>query len=368
MDIRSIYNLFNKLNEDSLSFIYHGFMSDEFTANIISLSEKKIEKSDDSAAIKHKVSFLIAESFQNIIRHGIPSGESNSLINKPGIFIYRIIGNTYIISSANIIANPNISKVTEKLTHVNNLNKDQLHDLYQEIRKNTDFSEKGGAGLGLIEMARKTGNKLEYDFEKIDDQFSFFYLQLKFKSKISPEDNGYHEPPIATSMEFHDIMNKNNTYLTYKGDFSPANLLTLLKIIERNLQVNPFESESIKTQIYVLLTELLQNISKHAYSPNDRKEGIFLLGQDAGKYMLSTGNFILNDKIGSFKVFLDSLNKMSKDDLQKLYVDKIKSGDLDHFGNAGLGFIEIAKECDEITYTIFEVTKEYSFLTLRINI
>ena len=39
-----------------------------------------------------------------------------------------------------------------------------------------EFSKKGGAGLGLIEMAKKTGNKLDYDFITLDDEFSYFIL------------------------------------------------------------------------------------------------------------------------------------------------------------------------------------------------
>jgi hypothetical protein len=38
------------------------------------------------------------------------------------------------------------------------------------------LSEKGGAGLGFIDIARKTGNKLEFHFLPIDEESSFFLL------------------------------------------------------------------------------------------------------------------------------------------------------------------------------------------------
>jgi len=38
------------------------------------------------------------------------------------------------------------------------------------------LSEKGGAGLGFIDIARKTGQKLVYSFLKIDEEKSFFVL------------------------------------------------------------------------------------------------------------------------------------------------------------------------------------------------
>ena len=49
--------------------------------------------------------------------------------------------------------------------------------MYKDIIKNSDISDKGGAGLGFVDMARKSGRKLEFDFEKLDDNFSFFSLR-----------------------------------------------------------------------------------------------------------------------------------------------------------------------------------------------
>ena len=56
-----------------------------------------------------------------------------------------------------------------------------LKQLYKEIIKGTEISDKGGAGLGFVDMARKSGNGLEYSFEKLDSEYSFFSL----KSTIS---------------------------------------------------------------------------------------------------------------------------------------------------------------------------------------
>ena len=41
------------------------------------------------------------------------------------------------------------------------------------------MSAKGGGGLGMIDIARKSGKKLDYKFDPVDDQFSFFSLNIK---------------------------------------------------------------------------------------------------------------------------------------------------------------------------------------------
>jgi hypothetical protein len=83
----------------------------------------------------------------------------------------------YIIASGNPLKNHEIGKVKSKLDQVNELDKDGLKQLYKEIIKNTSISEKGGAGLGFVDMARKSGRKLEYDFVEIEGETSFFALK-----------------------------------------------------------------------------------------------------------------------------------------------------------------------------------------------
>jgi hypothetical protein len=42
-----------------------------------------------------------------------------------------------------------------------------------------DQSDTGGAGLGLIDMARKSGEKIDYSFDNIDEIHCFYSLQIK---------------------------------------------------------------------------------------------------------------------------------------------------------------------------------------------
>ena len=50
--------------------------------------------------------------------------------------------------------------------------------MYKFILNHQRLSEKGGGGLGLVDIARKTGNKLVYTFEKYNDTYYFFNLDV----------------------------------------------------------------------------------------------------------------------------------------------------------------------------------------------
>ena len=98
-----------------------------------------------------------------------------------------LIGNEesrYSIMSGNPVRKENVPALTKSLEKINSLDKEGLKDLYKDIIKNTTISEKGGAGLGFVDMARKSGEKLEWSFIEMNDEFSFFCLKVNIGRSI----------------------------------------------------------------------------------------------------------------------------------------------------------------------------------------
>ena len=73
------------------------------------------------------------------------------------------------------------------IDNINKLNKDDLNALYKKQIREGSLSEKGGAGLGLIDIARKTGRQLEYQFLPLQDNTNHFFL-LKVRIDSKPDD------------------------------------------------------------------------------------------------------------------------------------------------------------------------------------
>ena len=55
----------------------------------------------------------------------------------------------------------------------------KLKEFYLEHLENNELSEKGGAGLGFITIAMKSGNKLGVQFNSLNDKFSHFSVEAK---------------------------------------------------------------------------------------------------------------------------------------------------------------------------------------------
>ena len=54
---------------------------------------------------------------------------------------------------------------------------------YSQLRDG-ELSNKGGAGLGLIDIARKTSKKIKYEFIPINARYSYFLLKVVIDKRI----------------------------------------------------------------------------------------------------------------------------------------------------------------------------------------
>ena len=85
----------------------------------------------------------------------------------------------YMVTTGNYIANDSIPKLEAWLKRINSLSKPELRELYKEVLDNSHFSEKGGGGLGFIDIARKSGQQLAYSFKSTASGFSFFSFKIQ---------------------------------------------------------------------------------------------------------------------------------------------------------------------------------------------
>ncbi|MCD4692160.1 MAG: SiaB family protein kinase [Calditrichales bacterium] len=358
---------FNKFKNDNMSLLYCGNFSDDVTTKFINLSEFNIESHEELSKMKRKVSFLIAECFQNIVRHG-EKQERDKIDISSGFFMTKNLGKSYFICSGNLIDKKNIEKLEGQLNKVNSLNRDELKELYRQVMDTEQFSSKGGAGLGLIDIARKSGEKIDFSFNDFDDDYSMFYNQIKLKVLQDDESLKDTDLHINDSINFHNIMDEKNILLIQKGDFSQDSILPVLNVIEQNFRKDTGELRK-NGVVYHVLVELLQNISKHSSKINDRNEGIFLIGHTDSGFTITVGNFVEMSKVSDLKHRLNIVKNLNKEELKELYLKELTEGKGTESGGAGIGLIDIARESSEpIEYVFNEADNNTNFFSIKVTI
>jgi len=172
-----IYDLHRTMLSQNLILVYQGDFTQESTKSILSMAERNLDSSGEDSSIKRKVFNVMVEALQNIVKHSdeLIDGQVRS---HAAIFLIGKEANRYSIMSGNPVRKANVDKLTKNLEHINGLDKDGLKELYKEIIKNTTISEKGGAGLGFVDMARKSGGKLEFEFPAMNAEYCFFCLKV----------------------------------------------------------------------------------------------------------------------------------------------------------------------------------------------
>ena len=135
-----------------------------------------MQENEVASKVQRTVFQVMVECLQNVSRHADEHGSGKSIYSGKGIFLISNTENAYCITTGNAIANEKISSLKEMLEHVNAMDEENLKDKYLKQMREGRLSSKGGAGLGLIDIRRKTGNKLDYHFLPLSDKISFFLL------------------------------------------------------------------------------------------------------------------------------------------------------------------------------------------------
>ncbi|HQQ93539.1 MAG TPA: SiaB family protein kinase [Bacteroidia bacterium] len=184
MSFLDIYDIYDKMERNNILLSFKGEITSELLTSILQIMENKMDNLQEEPKMKKKVYNVLVECLQNLYHHMDEVSEHSDLDkNRSAIFTIGKQGDRYTIVTGNYILNENISGLRSRLDEVNSLNKDQLKEYYKKVLNNGEMSLKGGGGLGMIDIARKTGEKLEYNFLEIDNKVSFFTLNIKVSNQ-----------------------------------------------------------------------------------------------------------------------------------------------------------------------------------------
>jgi len=171
------FDLHQLMKPEDIIMVYEGKFDQQVTKSVLLMAERNIDSLKEDPTVKRKVFNVIVECLQNIVKHGDLLNKGDNGQGMP-VFMLGRVDEAYVIASGNTLPADEVEGLTKKIDHINSLDNEGLKQLYKEIMRNNDVSDKGGAGLGLVDMARKSREKLEYDFESIDKDFGYFSLKI----------------------------------------------------------------------------------------------------------------------------------------------------------------------------------------------
>jgi len=174
--VEFILDFYKYMREYEISLVYEGEITQPIIKAFLSLTETKMMQQEEPGVVQRKVFHVMVECLQNVSKYSDSSVEQQYLYAGIGVFIVTRNNKEYCITTGNAMDKNKIDDLKKTLEYINSLDKDALNELYKKQIREGSLHEKGGAGLGFIDIRRKTGSLLTYQFMPIDDEIAFFIL------------------------------------------------------------------------------------------------------------------------------------------------------------------------------------------------
>nr|WP_320132856.1 SiaB family protein kinase [uncultured Holophaga sp.] len=163
--------------------------------------------------------------------------------------------------------------------------------------------------------------------------------------------------------------------ICFNGPFSHSIIEELGKAVKHYLETQDLEKGAMM-DVFSVYIEATQNVRNYA-SAHDlagrgcsgTAEGIIVIGRDGDRYVVSSGNYMLEVDGESLGARLDELNLLDKASLKGLYREQMRRPLPEGATGAGLGLIDMARKASlPLQYSLVPEGDGLTFFSLRVVI
>ncbi len=167
--------LTSEVASSGFPLIYKGEMNHQIMRSFAFMANRKIAEKNIPTPTRKRVFHIMIECLQNITKHSDDYDEKEKQIGN-GLFIVGESKDSFYVVTGNLVRNDKMVVLESRLEKLNSSSPKDLKHLFLKQMIEGELNEKGGAGLGLIDIARKSRNKLYYHFVPYDSNRYFFIL------------------------------------------------------------------------------------------------------------------------------------------------------------------------------------------------
>jgi len=172
--ISTAFEAHQLMSEKNTLIAFTGHFDHLLTTLLLINIKNKLSLLEATTGIDRKVYSVLVESIENVSKHSSLGNEKDNI----AILLLSKSETKYTIVTGNHIMNSDIPALQGKLEKVLKYNQAELKQLYREqiLSKRTDDNN---AGLGIIDIAIKSGNMIKYEFKPLKEGVSFYLLQTE---------------------------------------------------------------------------------------------------------------------------------------------------------------------------------------------
>lgn len=173
-----------QLEDSNISVIYSGPIWADGIDGIAEMLLRRLEYDEMPLSASQAIFSVFVEQMNNMMMY---SAEKEKLVDSKGkqleiskgIFILGITDTTYYIKTGNVVTPDRVKILKERIDFLNSLDRHDLRLYFKErIREESGDIGSKGAGIGLIEVARRSTAPIEYEFEPYKDGLQYFTMNI----------------------------------------------------------------------------------------------------------------------------------------------------------------------------------------------
>ncbi len=167
------------MEQEGIVFSFSGMISQSLTEFMIETAARQFKDEGHDKTTTKSMFTIAIEQLQNIMSYSKAKHILNgNMYTSPGVLVVGFDKNKakYYINSSNEIDISDKEIVSNKINFINSMDKLEQRKYLREKLRSAEDTHDRGAGVGFIEMAKRSSEKLEYNFEQIDDKLYFHIL------------------------------------------------------------------------------------------------------------------------------------------------------------------------------------------------
>lgn len=233
-----IHSLFLAMRDHRAVFLYSGAFQDDHTARLIQLGEAAMEDGVSRPAGRGRLAFIMVEAYQNILRHRVPLPPAMERGRGRSLFLLLSRHEEHQVVAFNPVAKSGVPALREHLEGLRGLDGDALKRKSLSVLQREHDGKRKGAGLGLIEMARRSGSDLSYEISDLDGTHAMFILSVRMGT-VPGGDN-----PFTVAHALHQAVEEKDLLIMHTGERPPSVQEALLRMVEEDVVDHPDRSST----------------------------------------------------------------------------------------------------------------------------
>jgi Family of unknown function (DUF6272) len=163
-----------EITREGVMICFNGAFVHSIIEEIGNALRRYLEDNEEKKGAALDVFSVYIEQAQNV-RNYLARKSFADVSHSNAIIVIGRKGERYVVSSGNIVDRDDVPDLSTRLDSLVRLDAEGLRRLFKE-RLRGQAPPQGGAGIGLIEIARRSSETLQYAFHPVDERYRFFCL------------------------------------------------------------------------------------------------------------------------------------------------------------------------------------------------